>query len=253
MKKISDKLWKEVEKLIPHKTTRVGRPEFDNKKTLEAIIFVLRTGIQWNMLPEQHGNAKTIHGKLMKWCRAGVFKKILKTARRYYRIRNSKNNWHAIDTISRKAPFAQCGGKNPTDRSKRGIKHIVLVDRRGAPLFVDIAPANYHDSKLLNPILDKMRKSKNVRIIAADSAFDADKLRCLCKQKNIALLASTNTRRNKNKHKYYPHGRWIIERTLGWFSWFRGLKICWAKTYHSQLAFLQIAASIQLFKMEGLF
>lgn len=138
----------------------------------------------------------------MKWSRTGIFEKLLIKAREYYRRRNSKNNWYAFDTISRKAPFAKFGGKNPTDRAKRGIKHVVMVDRKGAPLFVDVAPANRHDAKLLKSITNQMRKSKQIRILAADSAFDVEKLRSEYKAKNIALVAVPNGGRRKDIHVF---------------------------------------------------
>ena len=59
MKRIPDKLWCEIEKIIPKKKTVVGRPEFDNKKTFEGILFVLRTGIQWCELPAMYGHFST--------------------------------------------------------------------------------------------------------------------------------------------------------------------------------------------------
>ena len=189
----------------------------------------------------------------MRWCRLGIFQKMIVKAREYYRRRNSKNIWYAFDTLVKKGSFAKYGGKNPTDHAKRGVKQTLLVDRKGAPLFVGIAPANQHDSKLLEPVLKVMRLSKKIRIIAADSAFDVKKLRSICKKLNIALLAATNIRRSKMKPKFHPPYRWVVERTFGWFAWYRGLKICWAKTIESSLAFLQIAASIQLFKMSGIF
>jgi transposase len=253
MKHISDSLWCEIEKLIQQKETAVGRPEFDNKKTFEGIVFVLKTGIQWQLLPEKYGCYTTIHGKYMKWARDGVFRKMLIKAREYYRRRNNRNNWYAFDTISKKAPYAQFGGNNPTDRAKRGIKHSILVDRKGAPIYVNIAPANRHDSQLLNPILKNMRRSKKVRIIATDSAFDVALLRSLCKKKNIALIASPNVRRRKDVHKFNVPYRWMIEQTFGILSWFRGIKICWAKTKESALGFLQIVCSLRLFKMIGIF
>ncbi len=75
-------------------------------------IYILNTGVQWNMLPEKHGCPSTLHGKFMKWCRLGIFHKIMVKAREHYRRRNNKNNWYAFDTISKKAPLAN-GGKNP--------------------------------------------------------------------------------------------------------------------------------------------
>ena len=117
----------------------------------------------------------------------------------------------------------------------------------------NVSPANRHDSKLLNPVIDMMRKSKQIRIIAADSAFDVKKLYALCKEKNIALVASPNKRRKKEIHKFNVPYRWIVEQTFGILSWFRGIKICWAKTREASLSFLQIACSLRLFRMAGIF
>ena len=253
MKHIPDELWCELEKLIPQKETIVGRPEFDRRKVLNGIIHILHSGTKWDYLPEKYGCTTTVHGKFMLWARAGVFKKIMIKAREYYRRRNSKNNWYAFDTISRKAPFEKFGGKNPTDRAKRGIKHSILVDRKGAPLFVDVAPANRHDAKLLKSITNQMRKSKQIRILAADSAFDVEKLRSECEAKNIALIAVPNRRRRKDIHVFQVPHRWKVEQTFGILSWYRGLKICWAKTRESALSFLQIACSLRLFRMTGIF
>src|SRR5690606_28899135 len=102
----------------------------------EGMIYILITGAQWHMLPEKYGLPTTVHGKFMRWCRLGVFQKMLIKAREYYRKRNSKNNWFVFDTISKKAPFAKFAGKNPTDRGKKGIKHGIIADRKGAPLFI---------------------------------------------------------------------------------------------------------------------
>ena len=253
MKHIPDELWCEIKNIIPQKKTIVGRPEFDRRKALDGIIYILHSGTKWDYLPEKYGCTTTVHGKFMKWTRAGIFRKIMTKAREYYRRRNSKNNWYAFDTISRKAPFAKFGGKNPTDRAKRGIKHMVMIDRKGAPLFVDVAPANRHDAKLLKPIINQMRKSKQTRILAADSAFDVEKLRSECKTKNIALVAVPNRRRRKGVHVFQVPHRWKVEQTFGILSWYRGLKICWAKTRESALSFLQIACSLRLFKMAGIF
>ena len=216
-------------------------------------MFILITGSQWHMLPEKYGCPTTVHGKFIKWCRMGVFQKMMIRAREYYRRRHSTNNWYAFDTASRKAPFAKFSGKNPTDRAKRGIKHSILVDRKGAPLFVHISPANTHDARLLEPTIEKMRSSKNLRIIAADSAFDVKRLYKSCKEKNIVLIASPHSRRRKNVHKFVIPHRWVVEQAFGILSWMRGIKICWAKTQEASLAFLQIACSIRLFKMAGIF
>lgn len=143
--------------------------------------------------------------------------------------------------------------QNPTDRAKKGIKQGIIVDRNGAPLFTKIAPANKHDSRMLEPVMKGMRASKNLRIMAADGAFDVQKLYDSCKQKNIALIAAPNPRRKKGIHKFAVPHRWIVEQTFGILSWNRGIKICLAKTYESAQAFLDFACSVRLFRMAGIF
>lgn len=250
---ITDSCWDAIKDVFLNKEKKVGRLETCAKKTLEGILYVLENGCKWRCLPKEYGPKSTVHGKFIKWIKQGKINQVFNKARRKYLLKNQKNNWFAIDTSSKKAPFAKFGGKNPTDRSKRGIKHVILVDRKGAPLQIDIAPANLHDSQLLSPIIRKFRKSKKYRIIAADSAFDIKALYNEAKNKNIILLASPNPRRRKNVHKFNVHYRWIVEQTFGILSSFRGLKTCWAKQSISALSFLQLASAVRLFKMVGIF
>lgn len=256
MKMIPDLLWKEIEMVIPARKSMLGRPPLPSRQVLEGVFYVLKTGIQWKYLPGEFGAPSTIHGRFRSWTKEGVFEKIMEKAKKFYLQSNHKNfNWYAEDTCSCKAPFAIEGGRNPTDRGKRGMKKSIIVDFNGAPLAVSVGPANHHDSKFLGKTIENLPdvNSDTLKILAADSAFDSKCLRKYCKERNIVLLAATNLRRNKKKKKYKPSCRWIVERTFGWLSWYRGLKICWTKTTESFLAFLIIAASVQLFRMGGIF
>jgi transposase len=216
-------------------------------------LYVLKSGCQWHLLPIEYGCPTTVHGKFLRWCREGKIEALFAKIRHKYQSRNQKNNWFAIDSTSKKSPFAQCGGKNPTDRAKRGIKYLMIVDRKGAPLYVHIAAANRHDSKLFSSIIRNLGTSKKIRILAADSAFDVKRFYKECKEKNIALIASPNPRRRKNVHKFSVPHRWIIEQTFGILSWFRGIKTCWAKTLDAAFGFLQLACSHRLLNMIGIF
>jgi len=57
------------------------------------------------------------------------------------------------------------------DRGRCGIKSVVMVDNKRAPLFIDISAANTHDSRLLPPLLQSLKTSKKARILAADTAL----------------------------------------------------------------------------------
>lgn len=256
MKMIPDFMWKEIEPLIPTKTCAIGRPPLPALQVLSGIFYILKTGAPWKYLPREFGAPSTVHGRFRLWIKAGVFDKIMQKATSLYaQFSTDPITWYATDTSSCKAPFARWGGKNPTDRGKRGVKKSIIVDLRGAPLAVSVGPANQHDSKFFKKTLINLQNyvPQVAKIMAADSAYDAQKLRNICKQQNFVLLAATNIRRNKNKKPYKPSFRWVIERTFGWLAWYRGLKTCWTKTVESFEAFLKFAASVQLFKMGRIF
>jgi len=72
-------------------------------------------------------------------------------------------------------------------------------------------------------------------------------------KENIALFASTNIRRNKDKRKIYPKGRWRVEQIFGIQQCNRGIKFCWSKIKNSFLAMYQFASAIHNFRLIGIF
>lgn len=110
MKHIPDFLWCELEKLIPERKSPVGRPEFDNKKTFEGILFILRAGIQWCELPEKYGCYTTVHGKYMKWARTGVFHKMMVKAQEI-KITRTRHKLQELCTLRKFAIEEQNGKK----------------------------------------------------------------------------------------------------------------------------------------------
>jgi transposase len=77
---ITDELWKEVEPLLPPEPpkSKGGRPRLDNRAVLTGILFVLKTGIPWEMLPPEMGcgSGMTCWRRLRDWQEAGVWEKL---------------------------------------------------------------------------------------------------------------------------------------------------------------------------------
>ena len=75
---VPDDLWIEIEPLIeeldPPKAT--GRKRADARKMLDAIIFRMRSGCQWNRLPKCLGDDSTIHRTFQRWESSGVFPQV---------------------------------------------------------------------------------------------------------------------------------------------------------------------------------
>ena len=94
----------------------------DPRKVFEAIVFVLRTGIQWKALPkEKFGSSSSIHKYFLMWEKAGLFSQIWKSGlAEYEELEGVGWRWQSIDGAMHKAPLAQeAVGPNPTDREKK--------------------------------------------------------------------------------------------------------------------------------------
>ncbi len=75
-KGISDELWEVIEPLLPPEA-KTGRPRADDRQTIDGILYVLKTGIPWNDLPEKYGDDVTAWRRLKEWEEKGVWKRVM--------------------------------------------------------------------------------------------------------------------------------------------------------------------------------
>jgi transposase len=78
---VSDELWEIVEPLLPEEPPkpRGGRPRLDDRAALTGMLFVLKSGIPWEMLPQEMGcgSGVTCWRRLKEWQEAGVWERLL--------------------------------------------------------------------------------------------------------------------------------------------------------------------------------
>lgn len=79
-KQISTAVWKRIKPLLPEvkPSPKGGRPRLDDERALNGILFVLRTGIPWEDLPQQlgFGSGMTCWRRLREWQIAGVWSRL---------------------------------------------------------------------------------------------------------------------------------------------------------------------------------
>jgi len=76
---VSKALWAAVEPLLPPEPTkpRGGRPRVDDRAALAGLLFVLRSGIPWEMLPSEIGcSGMLCWRRLRDWQAAGVWTRL---------------------------------------------------------------------------------------------------------------------------------------------------------------------------------
>ena len=73
---LTDRQWKLIAPILPGKVGDRGRTGGDNRKTVEGILYIVRTGSPWRDLPPYYGNWNTIHRRFRRWVASGVFDRI---------------------------------------------------------------------------------------------------------------------------------------------------------------------------------
>lgn len=129
---VSEEFWERAAPLVPrpqrNSTRRYrrkpggGRKPLPARRVFEGIVYVLRTGIQWNALPkDRFGSPKAVHRYFREWEKRGFFLALwMKGLAEYEEMQGIAWEWQSVDGAMMKAPLAmEAVGPNPTDRGKK--------------------------------------------------------------------------------------------------------------------------------------
>jgi transposase len=181
---VGDELWGIVEPLLPPEPSRPKgrRPRVPNRSALKGIVYVLKSGIPWRMLPKEFGYSGVTCWQLLRdWQKAacgGACGGCCSTS-----SGDSVSSTGLGRRWTRRA-FRRKRGRedrpNPVDRGRPGSKRPLLVDRSGVPLAVVLTGAQVHDSKVFEEVVDgvepvkesKGRPRKHPDKFHADKAYD---------------------------------------------------------------------------------
>jgi len=104
---VSDAMWQQIQPIIPPlpPKKKLGRPRLDDRRVLDGILYVLRTGCQWKQVPKEFGSGSTVHARFCDWVQAGVFATmwaLLLTC--YDELHGIDWQWQSLDAAMGKAP-----------------------------------------------------------------------------------------------------------------------------------------------------
>jgi len=256
-------LWAAIEPLVPPERPhpKGGRPWQPARPMLDAIFFVLRTGIQWKALPRTLGAPSTVHDRFQLWVQAGLFKTLWKAGLLTYDDKVGIDwEWQALDGAMTKAPLGgECTGPNPTDRAKAGTKRSLLTEGHGVPIGLSVAGANRHDMKLVEATLESIPverpvpTSEHPQNLSLDKGYDYNSVRATVAQYGYTAHLRT---RGEEQHEQrdipgYRARRWVVERSHSWMNRFRRLLIRWEKKVENYTALLHLACAWIAYRAAG--
>ena len=228
-----------------------GRPPADKRRTVAGIFWMLDNGAKWKDLPAEYGSKSTVHRWFKKWVEAGVFENIMRQAGRCVEERGGYRLYECfIDASFSKAK----GGGDGIGCTKvgKGVKIMVLVDARGLPVAVDTAPANRHESHLVQRMFDFMLPADKPDRIIGDKAYDDDALDARLEEQGIEMISPNRSNRKRKTQDGRPlrrySRRWTVERTIAWFQHFRRLCIRWERSAALFQGFLHFTCTLMLLR-----
>jgi transposase len=235
---VSDALWERLEPLLPPQPPRrlrfPGRKPLDFRKILTGIVFVLKTGSNWEDLPAElgWGCGKTCRTYLQAWQKAGVWDNLHQVLLQELQDAD-EIDWSRGAVNSTKARAWGGGddtGPNPTDRSKLGTKHHVLTDAQGIPLAVHVTGANAAGVTETLPLVDDIPdlsggegdKPTKPEELYGDRAYDSQPHGQELRNRGIEPnIAKRGTEQGSGLGVY----RWVVERTNSWLHSFWKLRL----------------------------
>ncbi|WP_150778012.1 IS5 family transposase [Pandoraea sputorum] len=254
---LDDELWAIIQPLLPPPKPRraryPGRKPLDDRAVLTGILFVLQSGIPWEMLPQEMGcgSGMSCWPRLHAWQKAGVWDRLhevlLATLRAADRIDCSRV---VVDSSSiRAVGSGPKTGPNPTDRARPGSKHHVLTDAQGISLSLILTGANRNDITQLLPLIEAIPPIRGKRgrplskphIVQGGRGYDHDKYR---KPLHAVGLATEIARRGELHGSGLGKTRWVVERTIAWLHNFKRLRVRFERLAIIHEAFLKMAGCI---------
>lgn len=122
---VPDALWERLEPILlkHYPLAATGRPRVDLRRVVDAIVFRMRSGCQWNQLPERFGSDSTVHRWFQRFVEDGVLEELWAT------LLSDCEELGAVDWSWQAADG--CMGKARSGGAKRGP--IRLIEPNQAP------------------------------------------------------------------------------------------------------------------------
>jgi transposase len=232
--------WRVIAPLLPNKPR--GVPRVDDRRVLNGIFWVLRSGSPWRDLPERYGPHTTCYNRFRRWTKAGVWDRIMDAITEAYgddvrMIDGTSVRVHHSARDPKKSHPDRCLG-----RSRRGLttKIHALTDGDGLPVRLTISPGQTHDILAAAELLDGIGEGQ---MVLADRAYDADWLRAMVTQQGS--WANIPPKRNRKSpicfSPWLYKQRNLIERFFNKLKYFRRIATRYDKLGSTFLAMAKLA------------
>jgi putative transposase len=223
----------------------MGRPPANLREVLNGILYLVRSGCQWRLLPKDFPPWSTVHTYYRRWRKDGTWQQIHETLRQRVRLqagREPSPRSSAVDSQSVKT--TPQGGVQGFDNGKQvhGRKRHIWVDSLGLLLAVQVTAADVHDSRAACTLFHRRvwEELPRLEVVYTDSHDTAAYL-------DEEVFSWSPFRRQVVSRPPGSEGfvqlpqRWVVERTFAWLGRSRRLSKEYEFLVESSEAMLQVS------------
>jgi len=236
-----DTIEMEIVPLIP-KTKRGFPPTVPLVEIVNAILYKLKTGVQWHQLPvkalfdQNHLTWNAVYYHYRKWCISDVLMDCWIT---FLKTHKKDLDLSSVDLDGSHTPAIRGGAAvEYQGRKKRKTTNtLYLSDRQGLPLAMSEPISGNHNDlhdievqfEVVTGTLEQAEIPVEGLFLNADAGFDSKNFRNSCSKKNIHANVCFNKRNGNidDRNEYFDqelyNERYAVERTNAWMDSFRSL------------------------------
>ncbi len=241
---LTDAQWALLQPFLP-KPKPLGRPPTDRRPVLNAILYIVKGGIPWRLLPKHFPPWKTVHHIFRKWTLDGTWESLnawLRSQARRGVGKRSRPTAAILDSQSVKSD--PHGGTVGYDAAKRikGRKRHLLVDTLGLVLGAWVTPASTPEREGAQALLQRFLGALGwLRILWVDGGYSGQDFAQWVSGLRRKLEVEVVQRSDQTRGFRVLPRRWVVERTFSWLMRHRRLVRDYESTETSAQAWIYIA------------